>query len=600
MPRRATTAAALRRLRGSHRVTILLAGLVAVAMALAAEATHVTQAQEQDTLGLRFRLRGEQPARDVAVVAIDDESLAALGRWPFRRSLHARAVDALRAAGARGIAYDVQFSEPTRPRDELALYDALGRAGGAVLAATATDEHGDVPILGGRENLAAIGAEAASAAFVTVDGDSYLRFPHAGGGLPSLAVAAARRAGRPLRPSDFDAGGAWIDYRGPPGTVPTVSFSALLRSPRRVGPLLRDRIVVVGVTAPTEQDVHPTPTATDRLMSGPEIQANAVWTALHGLPLRSAPRWATWLAILLLGLAPALATLAMRATRAGLLALALGAGYLVAVQLAFDAGHVLRVVSPLVALLLGTMSAMSAAYVAERERRRRVASYNTRLEREVRARTEEVRDTQLEVVQRLGRAVESRDADTGLHIDRMSALAERLGLAVGMSTEEAELLRQAAALHDVGKVGIPDAILRKPGALDEQERAAMQTHTTIGAAILAGSSSPLIQLAESIAMSHHERWNGTGYPQRLRGEDIPLAARICAVCDVFDALLSPRPYKAPWSLAAALEEIERERGQHFDPLLVDAFLALVPTLEPALVAQADVDGAAAPPVPATR
>ena len=128
----------------------------------------------------------------------------------------------------------------------------------------------------------------------------------------------------------------------------------------------------------------------------------------------------------------------------------------------------------------------------------------------------------------------------------------------------------------------------------------MQTHTTIGAAILAGSSSPLIQLAESIAMSHHERWNGTGYPQRLRGEDIPLAARICAVCDVFDALLSPRPYKAPWSLAAALEEIERERGQHFDPLLVDAFLALVPTLEPALVAQADVDGAAAPPDPATR
>ena len=135
--------AALRRLRGSHRVTILAAALVAVAVALAAEATHVVEAQEQDTIGLRFQLRGEQPATGVAVLAIDDETMAALGRWPFRRSLHARAVDALRAAGARGIVYDVQFSEPTRARDDLALYDALGRAGGAVLAATATDERGD-------------------------------------------------------------------------------------------------------------------------------------------------------------------------------------------------------------------------------------------------------------------------------------------------------------------------------------------------------------------------------------------------------------------------------------------------------------------------
>jgi response regulator RpfG family c-di-GMP phosphodiesterase len=257
------------------------------------------------------------------------------------------------------------------------------------------------------------------------------------------------------------------------------------------------------------------------------------------------------------------------------------------------------VVSPLVALLLGTMSAMSAAYVAEREQRRRVASYNARLEREVRARTEQVRDTQLDVVRRLGRAVEWRDADTGFHIDRMSVLAERLGLAIGMSAAEAEVLRQAAALHDVGKVGIPDAVLRKPGRLDEEERAVMQTHTTIGAAILAGSASPLLQLAESIALAHHERWNGTGYPHGLRGEEIPLAARICAICDVFDALLSARTYKAPWTLEEALAELEHERGKHFDPALVDAFLALAPTLEPELVAQSGHDGAALP-APAVR
>jgi putative two-component system response regulator len=168
----------------------------------------------------------------------------------------------------------------------------------------------------------------------------------------------------------------------------------------------------------------------------------------------------------------------------------------------------------------------------------------------------------------------------------MSMLAQRLGFAVGLSAADAELLRQAAALHDVGKVGIPDAVLRKPGKLDPSERRLMQQHTTIGAAILAGSSSPLIRLAETIALSHHERWDGAGYPHGLRGEDIPLAARICAVCDVFDALLSPRPYKAAWPLPEALAELERERGRHFDPALVDAFLALVPALEPDLLTHA--------------
>ena len=147
--------AALRRLRGSHRVTILAAGLVAVAVALAAEATHVVAAQEQDTIGLRFQLRGAQPATDVAVVAIDDETFAALERWPFRRSLHARPCDALRAAGARGIVYDVQFTEPTRARDDLALYDALGagRRRHARHRARSTSD-GAHAVLGGDENLA--------------------------------------------------------------------------------------------------------------------------------------------------------------------------------------------------------------------------------------------------------------------------------------------------------------------------------------------------------------------------------------------------------------------------------------------------------------
>jgi putative two-component system response regulator len=149
-----------------------------------------------------------------------------------------------------------------------------------------------------------------------------------------------------------------------------------------------------------------------------------------------------------------------------------------------------------------------------------------------------------------------------------------LALAAGVDPENAELLRHASALHDVGKVGIPDAILMKPGKLDADEWETMKTHTTIGGSILADSSSKLVQLAHTIALTHHERWDGTGYPAGLRGEEIPLPGRICAVCDVFDALLSVRPYKKPWPIDDVIAELERSRGTHFDPQLVDPFLPL--------------------------
>jgi putative two-component system response regulator len=197
----------------------------------------------------------------------------------------------------------------------------------------------------------------------------------------------------------------------------------------------------------------------------------------------------------------------------------------------------------------------------------------------VRVRTSELWDTQLEIAHRLAIAVEWRDADTGLHVDRMGRFCERLALAVGLDAEDAELLRHASALHDVGKVGIPDSILTHPGRLDAEQWAVMQTHTTIGGSILAGSESKLVQLAQTIALTHHERWDGSGYPAGLAGDAIPLAGRICAICDVFDALRSPRPYKPPWGLDDVIAEIERGRGTHFDPRLVDAFLPMARELD---------------------
>src|SRR3954452_15310014 len=242
---------ASRRPRGAvPGLAVLLAGLVAIALAVAADVTHLLSGPEQDSLALRFEFRGEQPAGDVAVVAIDDVSFSDLRKpWPFPRSLHARAIDALRKAGARVIVYDVQFTERTRARDALALFDAVRRAPGTVLVTTETDGRGRHAILGGNENVAAARATAAAANVTTEPSGGIQRSPSGVGALPRVGVAAARNGGGPaLKPSDFPQRGAWMDFRGPPGTIPTVAFSDLIRG-RADTRLLRDRIVVVGVAA---------------------------------------------------------------------------------------------------------------------------------------------------------------------------------------------------------------------------------------------------------------------------------------------------------------------------------------------------------------
>jgi HD-GYP domain-containing protein (c-di-GMP phosphodiesterase class II) len=446
-----------------------------------------------------------------------------------------------------------------------------------VLATSETDGRGHTNVLGGDENLARVGARAA-AANLPEDGDGVIRrFHRSEGGLETLAVAVAERAGERVSAGEFDSAGAWIDYRGGPGTVRTISFSDLVqgRADERV---FRDKIVVLGASAPTLHDVHPTSTTGSELMSGPEVQAYAISTALDRIPLRSAPGAVDLLAVLLLALSVPLAAMRMRVTLVALGALVLGVGYAVAAQVAFASGIVVAFVTPLAALAVSTFLTVAVSYVTELRERRRVSGINELLEQKVLERTRDLRETQVEIIERLGRAVEWRDEETGGHIDRISRLCHRLGLSAGMSADEAELLRRASVMHDVGKIGIPDSILRKPGPLDPEEWQIMKTHTTIGARILSGSRSPLVRMAETIALTHHERWNGNGYPAGLAGEDIPLVGRITAVCDVFDALISNRPYKDAWPVNASLEEIEREVGHHFDPRLARLFLELAPDL----------------------
>jgi response regulator RpfG family c-di-GMP phosphodiesterase len=258
--------------------------------------------------------------------------------------------------------------------------------------------------------------------------------------------------------------------------------------------------------------------------------------------------------------------------------LALAAIYALIAYFAWGAGLILPVTAPLTALAVATITAIVASYALANWERARVAQLNEVLEERVRERTAELRSTQLDVVHRLGQAAEARDGETGLHIQRIGHLSRALGMAHGMSVTEADLLQQASAMHDVGKIGIPDRILLKPGRLEQSERTLMQTHTTIGAGILSGSTSPLLQMAEEIALTHHERFDGSGYPNGLRGEEIPVPGRICAIVDVFDALMSARTYKDAWTLDAALDELRDGRGTHFDPELLDEFIELAPSL----------------------
>jgi putative two-component system response regulator len=203
-----------------------------------------------------------------------------------------------------------------------------------------------------------------------------------------------------------------------------------------------------------------------------------------------------------------------------------------------------------------------------------IQSQNQILEAKVRERTRELEAAQIEIIERLARAAEFRDDNTGQHTERVGQMAALLARQLGLPDPQVSLIRRAAPLHDVGKIGIPDAVLLKLGKLTVEEFELVKTHTTIGARILSGSRFGVLRLAEEIAFSHHERWDGEGYVG-INKDQIPLAGRIVAVADVFDALTQKRPYKAAWPVAEAIAEIERQRSRQFDPEIVDAFLRVI-------------------------
>ncbi len=338
---------------------------------LAAYLTDVLRDTELDTVDARFAIRGDDsPPEDVIVVGINDETFSELDeQWPFKRSRHAQLIDRLREDGARTIAYDVQFTEPTRPREDNALLDAVERAGNVVLATTEVDRSGGTNVFGGDDVVRSVGARAASANLVSDSGRVVRRMVYEVEGLETLAVAAVEQAtGRRIAANDFP-DPAWIDYHAE-DSVRVVPFSRVARGSFRPG-TFRDKIVVVGAAAPALQDVHPTSVSGDEFMYGVEIQANAIATLLSDFPLKEAPEWVTVALILLFGGVGPLIAIRFGPARAALIGALLAALYFVFVQVMFNAGLIVDFVYPEASLALSVVNGLAVALVVgafERER----------------------------------------------------------------------------------------------------------------------------------------------------------------------------------------------------------------------------------------
>jgi adenylate cyclase len=360
--------------RSARRLRLLIflgTATALIGMVLGAYAAGVLDSAELDSVDARFDLRGSEGApADVVVVGIDDVTFNELGeQWPFPRSLHGQAIDALREAGAKVIAYDIQFTEPTRPREDNALIAAVERADRVVLATTEVDERGRSNVFGGGGILREIGARAGSSNFVNDEDGVIRRMPYGLEGLASFSIASAEEFSGKRLPERR--GFAWIDFAGGPKTVETVSFSRLLEGEVPDG-TFDGKIVVVGATAPSLQDTHATAVGEGAQMAGPEIQANATATALAGFPLEDSSAFLDVGLIVLLGLVGPVVGLTLGPLRAAIYGVLAGVIFAICVQLAFNSGLILSFLYPLASLVVGVVGALAIGLVLDAFERERV------------------------------------------------------------------------------------------------------------------------------------------------------------------------------------------------------------------------------------
>jgi adenylate cyclase len=366
------TTVSTRTRRARLRTTLFIAaGVAAAGVMLGLYAVDALKSLELRSVDTRFSVRGtQQQPDDLAVVAIDTNTFNKLKvQWPFPRRFHAKVLDELRKDGAKAIAFDVQFTERTTPRDDNALVNAVGRSKNVVLATTEVDEKGHTAIFGGDQVLRSIGAKAGNALLPNDAGGTLRRTWYEARKLKTLGIVTAEDIlGRKIPASALGGNTAWIDYRGGPGTIQTTSYSSVYTGNFRTG-TFKGRTVVIGPAAPTLGDVHPTSVTGEDLMSGAEIQANAIWTALHDFPLQPLPTWWTPLLIVMMAMAAPAVFLGLKPREAVLVLVLLALAYAVGSQLLFDRGTIVPVVYPLIALgLTAVLSTAVHAVTAAFER----------------------------------------------------------------------------------------------------------------------------------------------------------------------------------------------------------------------------------------
>jgi len=627
------------RIRHFRRQALVLSA--AMAVLLASDFLGMFEGLNRSLADLSFRLRGPRPAdRNILIVGIDDTVLERFGRWPIPRRHYARFLEATREARAVGI--DVIMVEPEG--DDALLGEAAERHGRVVFPASvgkdlalepfpgplASVRRGHVQIEPGTDGIIRRVFHTMEVGGVVVR--SFASVIHE----TALGTAVSSPA-PPSGPSSPSAGirrgeAMDIDFYGPPGTFDGLSLADVLDG-LYPAHFFKGKILLLGVTTPGLEDRMMIPFTDERnTMPGVEVHAHILNNLLDGTAIRPVGRGIVWPAAVVVGIlfflffrrrtesvsvlawASALSVFAAAVfllfVKARLwlppafAGLAVTAAFVLAYAFRLDeAARRLDAKSRTLHLKLagtepgkspGARSAGLAGFLSARGINAKVdrllaveQAYEHTLEETVRRRTEDlaaafetINEMSNEMIHRLTKAVESKELGTGEHVTRIGLYARQIARYLQLPEEYVEMLAFASPMHDLGKIGIPDRILLKNDALSPEEFRVMKEHTRIGERILAQSDHPKIKMSAAIALHHHEKWNGAGYPQGLRGEAIPLEARIVAVCDQYDSLRSARPYKPPYDHEAAVNIImrgdSRTQPEHFDPDVLKAFLALSP------------------------
>lgn len=587
---------------------------------------------------LVFRLRGQRPiAERVVIAAIDEKTLATFGKWPIQRTVYASLLS--KVEGAAAVGFDVVLSEPSSDDSAVAL--ALQRHGRVVLPVY-LDRMLEPTLPVPAFSFAATGHvhfeqgvdHVAREVFHTITGGDWQ--------ITSLASALLRMAtGVPTTVPEAGPSGESvhqqnchrINFYGPPGTFPHLSVAEIVAGRYPAG-FFNGKIILVGLTAPGIIDLVSTPFSEDRNgMSGVELHANILNNLLDDNRIRQVPDWLRFavaalfalpiwfisgktgetrafitVAILLLLLSAGCFSLFAAADlwlAPSLLYASLSLSFIVCHlrQLDETASRLEKEHQAIAALIYGSRAVHTGAagggllaLLTRKGINRNIDRlvelqriYADNLQAAVECRTRQLEEALStiasmsdEMVLRLAWAVESKDKDTSEHTFRLGLYARLISEKLGLPEDFIDSIAFASALHDVGKIGIPDSILLKKGPLNQEEMEIIKTHCLIGMRILDKSSFPKIRMCASIALNHHERWDGTGYPNGLKGEEIPLEARIIAVCDCYDSLRSSRPYKKAYdhetTLRIMLEGNSRTSPEHFDPVVLQAFRKIAPRL----------------------